>query len=285
MSYYSYISEKDIRKCQFYVRYMESRESSRIRLRNDFDWDSHSGNVEEICYWINKTLVRHFRENDRDIKWFVSEMDGRCKDEILPAIEFDWIKNDKRICLWLWQREVGYSQRRGDVFPDHRGRFESLVRYFDTLNCGGNRKRERLDNFRRDWQRDGNTPDPFAKEDADTINYLWDYAAKLNNNITRHFSPIADDDKKVCLTGFYDCILDNPEKKELFLRKIKSALSSHKHRKKAGKDCINKKFLLSLENDNKLNKMIASDNSSRDNFMNRLIADEYDRRKNTSRPD
>ena len=71
-------------------------------------------------------------------------------------------------------------------------------------------------------------------------------------------------------------------KKSFFLRKIKSALSSHKHREKAGKGNINKKFLLSLENDKKLNAMITLAGIKRDDFMNRLIAEEYDRRATKS---
>ncbi|QIH62508.1 hypothetical protein CRX67_04845 [Enterobacteriaceae bacterium A-F18] len=63
----------------------------------------------------------------------------------------------------------------------------------------------------------------------------------------------------------------------MFYRKIKNALSSHKHREKAGKGKINKKFLLSLENDKKLNDMIAISGMKRDGFMNRLIAEEYER--------
>jgi len=65
----------------------------------------------------------------------------------------------------------------------------------------------------------------------------------------------------------------------LFLRKIKSALSSHKHREKAGKGNINKNFLLSLNNNEKLNEMIMFAGIKRDDFMNRLIAEEYERHK------
>jgi len=64
--------------------------------------------------------------------------------------------------------------------------------------------------------------------------------------------------------------------------KIKNGLSSYKHRKKSGEGNINKKFLLSLDNDKKLNDMIAFVNMKGDDFMNRLIAEEYERRKNTS---
>ncbi|WP_044597289.1 hypothetical protein [Pseudescherichia sp.] len=209
---------------------------------------------------------------------FVDEMEALCKDEILPLEEFNWFRHDKRICLWLWRESSAYRGWRDHAFPDHRGRFEALVEYFDVKGLGGNKKRELLDDYKDDWQRKGNTEDPFSKENSETINYLWNYTVKLHGNINRYFSPISDDDRKICLTGFYDCILDTPEKKELFLRKMKSALSSHKHREKAGKGNINKKFLLSLENDKKLNDMIAISGMKRDDFMNRLIASEYERR-------
>lgn len=227
-------------------------------------------------------LILPLGGDERDINEFVKRMESFCKDEILPLTEFDWIKNNKRICLWLWHQTIRYSYKRGDAFPEHRGRFEALVEYFDSLNESGNRKRQLLNNFRGDWQRKGNTSDPFISESADVINYLWRYSIKLHDNITRHFSPISDEDRKICLTGFYDCILDTPEKKELFLRKIKSALSSHKHRKKAGKGNINKNFLLSLNNNEKLNEMIMVAGIKRDDFMNRLIAEEYERHKSKS---
>ncbi|WP_420286934.1 hypothetical protein [Enterobacter sp. BNK-9] len=280
MDCYDYISEKDIRKCRFYIRYLESRERrerSRIRIRTDFDWGGNSGNVEEMCYWINKTIEYSFGKNE-SVKNFLERMEASCKDEILPPEEFSWFKNDKRICLWLWHQTIKYRYRHGDTFPDHRGRFKAVVEYFDSMDETGNQKRESLNKLTGDWQREGNIPDPFSNENAETINYLWNYTAKLHSNINRFFSPITDDDRKICLTGFYDCILDTPEKKELFLRKIKSALSSHKHREKAGKGNINKKFLLSLENDKKLNAMITLTGVKRDDFMNRLIAEEYDRR-------
>ncbi|WP_312655439.1 hypothetical protein [Kluyvera ascorbata] len=279
MNCYDYVSEKDIRKCRFYVRYMENRERSRIRVSTNFDWENNSGNVWETNKWINNELDSYFRR--RDVKYindFVDEMEALCKDEILPLEEFNWFRHDKRICLWLWRESSAYRGWRDHAFPDHRGRFEALVEYFDVKGLGGNKKRELLDDYKDDWQRKGNTEDPFSKENSETINYLWNYTVKLHSNINRYFSPISDDDRKICLTGFYDCILDTPEKKELFLRKMKSALSSHKHREKAGKGNINKKFLLSLENDKKLNDMIAISGMKRDDFMNRLIASEYERR-------
>jgi hypothetical protein len=274
-----YVSEKDVRKCQFYVRYIEQVNNAKIKIQTDFNWNDKSGNVDETCYWINNVLNSSFRGNERDINEFVKRIESFCKDEILPLTEFDWIKNNKRICLWLWHQTIRYSYRRGDAFPEHRGRFEALVEHFDSLNESGNRKRELLNNFRGDWQRKGNTFDPFVSESAEVINYLWRYSIKLHDNITRNFSPISDEDRKICLTGFYDCILDTPEKKELFLRKIKSAQSSHKHREKAGKGNINKNFLLSLNNNEKLNEMIMLAGIKRDDFMNRLIAEEYERCK------
>ena len=282
MDCYDYVSEKDIRKCQYYVRYIESPERSGIRSPKYFDWRNKSGNMEGIRTWIDGELNYHFERNVRDIKRFASKMESSCKDEILPIAEFDWIKKDKRICLWLWYKTVGYRSRRRDVFPEHQGRFDAIVEYFDAEDLTGNQKREMLNEYKSGWQRKNNTPDPFSGKNTEIINYLWNYAAKPKDNITRYFLPITDDDKKICLTGFYDCILDTPEGKELFLRRINTALSSHKHREKSGKGNINKKFLLSLENDKKLNDMIAFFNMKRDDFMNRLIAEEYERRKNTN---
>lgn len=282
MNCYNYVSEKDVRKCRFYVRYMESKGRQGIKAYKDFDWHNMSGNADEICYWINNELDYFFSGDERDIEKYVSRMKRECNEEILSLTEFDWFKNDKRICLWLWHQNVVYSYRRGDTFPDHRGRFNALIEYYDSMDKAGSRKRELLNDFKGDWQRKGNTPDPFVSESVEIINYLWKYAAKLDDNITRHFTPISDDDKKVCLTGYYDCILDTREAKELFLMKIKNGLSSYKHRKKSGEGNINKKFLLSLDNDKKLNDMIAFVNMKRDDFMNRLIAEEYERRKNTS---
>lgn len=282
MSYEKYVSETNIRKCQFYVRYMENRRRSGIRVRDEFDWDNKSGNTSEICQWIDDELNDYYRGNKRWIDQFIEEMEAACKDELLPPTDFEWIK-DKRICLWIWHKNNSHRQRRGDAFPDHRGRFNAIVEYFDSLDASGNRKRELINDFKYDWQINENKPDPFASKSEEVINYLWSYSIKLHENITRHFSPISDEDKKICLTGFYDCILDTPEKKELFLRKIKSALSTHKHRVKAGKGNINKKFLLSLENDNKLNEMISFSNMKRDDFMNRLIAEEH--KRHTERKD
>lgn len=277
---HDYVSEKDLRKCQFYVRYMERGQSpirSKIRISTDFDWENNSGNVCEIHSWINSELGSYFQRDERDIKKFVNEMEAYCRDEILPLEAFNWFKNDKRICLWLWRESSAYRGWHDHAFPDHRGRFEAIVECFDVKALSGNKKRKNLDAYMHDWQRKGNTQDPFSNENVETINFLWNYTAKLDENLSRYFSPINDDDKKICLTGFYDCILDTPEKKELFLRKIKSALSSHKHREKAGKGHINKSFLISLKNNEKLNDMIAMSNMKRDDFMNRLIAEEYER--------
>jgi hypothetical protein len=282
MDCYDYVSEKDIRKCQFYVRYMESRERSGIRFPKRFDWRDKSGNIDEIHTWIDDEINYHFERDVRSIKIFVSKMESSCKDEILPVADFDWIKKDKRICLWLWYKIVSHRNRRRDAFPEHQGRFDAIVDYFDVKELTGNRKREVLNECKSDWQRKNNTPDPFIDKNTETIKYLWNYAEKPKDNITRYFLPMTDDDKKICLTGFYDCILETPEGKELFLRRINTALSSHKHREKAGKGNINKKFLLSLDNDKKLNDMIAFVNMKRDDFMNRLIAEEYERRKNTN---
>ena len=88
MDCYDYVSEKDIRKCQYYVRYIESPERSGIRSPKYFDWRNKSGNMEGIRTWIDGELNYHFERNVRDIKRFASKMESSCKDEILPIKEF-----------------------------------------------------------------------------------------------------------------------------------------------------------------------------------------------------
>lgn len=68
MNRYNYFSERDVRKCQFYVRYMERKARTEIRLLHDFEWLDKSGNVEEMCYWINKELGYYFRKDEKDIE-------------------------------------------------------------------------------------------------------------------------------------------------------------------------------------------------------------------------
>ncbi|MEG0869468.1 MAG: hypothetical protein RSG77_20825, partial [Hafnia sp.] len=93
MSYENYVSETNIRKCQFYVRYMESRRRSGISIRDEFDWDSKSGNTSDTCQWINDELNDYFRKNKRRIDQFIEEMEAACKDELLPPTDFEWIKD------------------------------------------------------------------------------------------------------------------------------------------------------------------------------------------------
>jgi hypothetical protein len=95
MDCYDYVSEKDIRKCRFYVRYMENRERSRIRVSTNFDWENNSGNVWETNTWINNELDSYFRRDVKYINDFVDEMEALCKDEILPLEEFNWFRHDK----------------------------------------------------------------------------------------------------------------------------------------------------------------------------------------------
>lgn len=169
---------------------------SRIRTRTDFDWENNSGNAAEMCYWINETIEYYFRQNERDIKNFLERMEASCRNEILPPEEFNWFRDDKRICLWLWHQTIHYSRRYDDTFPDHRGRFKAILEHFDSMDKAGDQKRESLNILKGDWQRKGNTPDPFSNESTETINYLWNYTVKLHDNINRYFSPISDDDSK-----------------------------------------------------------------------------------------
>ncbi|HEE0041834.1 TPA: hypothetical protein R8G25_002810 [Citrobacter freundii] len=281
MSYEKYVSETNIRKCQFYVRYMESRRRSGISVRDEFDWDNKSGNTSEICQWIDDELNDYYRGNKRRIDQFIEEMEAACKDELLPLTDFGLI-NDKRICLWAWYIKIGCNTRRNEVFPDHRGRFDALIKYFDELDCSGVRKKKILDDLRGEWQKYVNMPDPFAKDNEREITYRWDYAEKPPYNITRYFLPITNEDKKICLTGFYDAILDTPEKKELFRKKISSALSSQKTRDKKGRKNINKKFYISHENNEKLDSMVKHTGFNQDYFINHLISEEYNRQKTSS---
>lgn len=281
MSYENYISEKNIRKCQFYVRYMEKEISPRISTRDEFDLISKSENTDKICQWVNTALDDYFHENEINIDRFVTRMKSACKDELLPEEDFEWMANP-RICLWAWYHEVGYRHWRNETFPNHRGRFKALTEYFDEMDRSGRRKKEILDELKRDWQRKGDIPDPFAKDDDNEIIHRWDYAAKEPHNITRYFSPMDTEDKKICLTGFYDVILDTPEKQELFKIKINSALSSQKTRDKKGRENINKKFYISHENNKKLGAMLKQSTFNQDALINRLIAEEFDRWCNVS---
>lgn len=93
MNYCDHVKDKSIRKCQFYVRYMESRRRSGINICDEFEWDSKSGNTDEICRRINIELDDYFWGNERNIEGFVRKMEAACNDEILSMAEFDWFKN------------------------------------------------------------------------------------------------------------------------------------------------------------------------------------------------
>ncbi|MDK1685500.1 hypothetical protein QMT05_00610 [Cronobacter malonaticus] len=98
MSYDNLMKEKDIRKCRFFVRYIERQ---RWHNTDDFDWRNNADNLEAMRLWVRDAIYYSGKNKSEDIDKY-DDIDSRYKEYILPIEEFDWIKNDLRACYYIY---------------------------------------------------------------------------------------------------------------------------------------------------------------------------------------
>lgn len=211
---------------------------------------------------------------------FVTEMLCECKKYILPLREFDWIKNDRRICLWMWYNCLRpYRENKNPyTYPDENSRFNKIVNYFDELNVLGHEKNNHMNSYKDDWGDIFKQKKPLSSLDensAEECAHIWNYLSKEKYGLNELFIPINQGERYLAIIGYFDCICDTPDKKENLERKINALLSQRRHRQKKGQNNVNKHFYLKKETDLRLKTMLKDSGKTLDVFINDLLEQEY----------
>ena len=281
----NFVKEKDKRKCRFYVRYIEGQNWSGLIK---FNWKDDKNNQEKMLYWINNGLSHHFspvpKEDKEDIHNFIKFMESQYSSFILPIETFNWLKDEERACFYYWYKHI-----------NHRWKIPTILTSQEMLECiiddsdadfryRHGEKKNKINEAKAIFHTIRITGNPVKSEehDSEDINYLWSYFIKPPAEILRFF-PNTDEieKKKMLITGYYDCILNNDAERENCLLKLKSPFSSHKNRKKNRTKGINKNFVLPFDICDELNKISLDKGINQRELIIKLIHDAYNIHKNS----
>lgn len=276
------VNSSELRECYFYIEYLVKNE---IIFRSGM---KKNKNTEDICFYINEFIERHYNYDVFKMNNFVTEMVYECKKSILPLSDFDWIKNDSRICLWMWYKCLS-PYRENEVlytYPDENSRFNKIIDYFDRFNLSEHGKKNYMDSYKNDWGHIFKQKKPLSlldEKSEEECTHIWNYLSKEKYGINEIFIPINQGERYLAIIGYFDCICNTPDKKENLERKINALLSQRRHRQKKGQNNVNKHFYLKKETDLRLKTMLKDSGKTLDVFINDLLEQEYKIKYNASK--
>ncbi|MBJ8415310.1 hypothetical protein [Citrobacter cronae] len=146
------VSERDIRRCHFYIRYMsEPDKNIPVHL------EGHA--LDDVCGAINKSL-RSYLTSSVERARFIADMKLACDCSLVRIEEFKWLAINERATYWLWSLflspkemivhmpsasgssnvpEISFPYPvtpPGSILPlssnaSHKTRLDSVIQYFD----------------------------------------------------------------------------------------------------------------------------------------------------------
>lgn len=197
----------------------------------------------------------HRKYNDKELTDWVINKAKQCKEELLPDIEFNWLKNNDRACYYVWlslredqakqPRNLNYYNllRLATVTSSSAERYNAILSFFDCWTQNTATKKEHLEDLKKAW---GACLDetPFKwlnKKDAEVIEWAYSYIATFIQDITPTRPPegylFALDNKPTDTGERYQAIyamLDilTPSDKKILKDKINKTFSQRKFREK-----------------------------------------------------
>lgn len=296
------VSESDIRRCHFYIRYLYEK---------NIPVHSVGHNPDEICESINKNLHSHLALSVERAR-FIEDMKLACDYSLVRIEEFKWLAINERAAYWFWSFFLSPKEMTvympsasgssnipeisfpypvtppGSILPlsinaSHQMRLESIIQYFDQwqldrymdaqLSAQGfspaKMKSQIIIQLKARWSEIYSEKDPFGfiKDRTDeNMSWAWRYIKNYPHPLFDHKSltPASKKETELALYCVWDTAPDDGIGKKYFMSEFKKAWGQ-------------KKFRDSSKNTRVLNTRIPKDVKEKLDFMarkyNKSIAD------------
>ncbi|WP_312805778.1 hypothetical protein [Atlantibacter hermannii] len=262
------VSERDIRRCHFYIRYLTD---------NKMSVHSSGYNPDEVCESINKSLCNHLTSSVERAR-FIENMKLACDHSLVRIEEFKWLTINERAAYWLWSffispkeitvhmpsasgssnvPEISFPYSvtpPGSILPlsinaSHQMRLESIIQYFDQwkldrhmdaqLSAKGfspaKMKSQIITQLKSRWSKIYSEKDPFGfiKDRTDeNMSWAWRYIKNYPHSLFDHnkLAPVSKKETELALYCVWDTAPDDGIGKKYFMSEFKKAWSQKKFR-------------------------------------------------------
>ncbi|EHR8826113.1 MULTISPECIES: hypothetical protein [Enterobacter] len=262
------VSERDIRRCHFYIRHMAD---NKIPVHS-FDY-----NPDEVCESINQSLRNHLASSVERAR-FIENMKIKCDYSLVRIEDFKWLDVDERAAYWFWSfflspREMTVHMPSassssnvpdisfpypvtppGSILPlsintSHKSRVDSIVQYFDQWKLDrhvdaqlfsqgfspAKMKSQIIIQLKSRWSEIYSEKDPFGfiKDRSDeNMSWAWRYIKNYPHPLFDHKSlaPASKKETELALYCVWDTAPDDGIAKKYFMSEFKKAWSQKKFR-------------------------------------------------------
>lgn len=298
------ISTNNLRECRFYWRGM---------LAKGFQLPSEPAKSQDYCATINSALENRLYEEDKR-RAYIRDMKEAAHTCLIPHKELEWLNREQeRMCFWIWsccrllaneEYVMGWNNslnlnftQGSDPVPynnlnisEHpktaKERHQLIIEFLDRSSMSLENKRSLLEYWKQYWGEIYST-EPFHWIDNHNDEQCKWFASYITNSDSPIFSPwfipaptTTQERYDACIAAF-DIWQTDTSTKKLFIIKMKKAWSQKKHRlamKKKNKKSYN--FTLTTSTKDKLDEMAERTGISRNECLENLVLEEYNRLKN-----
>jgi len=249
--------------------------------------NTHLTDTSTINKIINKTINEAIPNEKR--KSFVEQLQNEHRDLFISPEKFGWLKDNPRICFWLWLRlknqdcdrynppQIPYPIQTPHFPTNHEERLSAIQESFDLAPIDTPDKIFEMDKLKRLWaglhipNKDLRWLNPTDKNQAE---WAWEYTSKSHPYPQL---PTPSNDKEVYQASIVklDSSFRSREEAQLYLIKMKKAWSQKKFRMKQ-QDKKAYSFLLRPGTRGLLNKLSSKQHLKANEALERMIEMAYD---------
>lgn len=215
-------------------------------------------NPDDFMNELSQYASRQIELRDDDIKSWIISQAKQSKEELLPAREFDWLKDTPRACYYAWLHTIDSDQQASTrkvnpvkrllspISVSHTERYNAITTYFDCSPIETNQKIKYLESLKKSWGITSNTIacdwlDNLNKKDIENCKWTYTYIKKFMQervlegalevyDLALENKPVNEDERYQAIYAMFD-ILDIRDKKDL-KSKLGKALTQRKFRDK-----------------------------------------------------
>lgn len=286
-------------------------ELSNIRVRRQFlsylytnDYDLNINITHDPVVFMREVMdyaddKTHRKYNDKELIGWVINKAKQCKEELLPDIEFNWLKNNDRACYYAWlslrenqakqPQDLNYYQRLRlpTVTSSSQERYDTVLSFFDCLPKSVAIKKGLLEDLKRAWGA-GLDETPFKwlnKKDAEVIGWAYSYIETFIQDIILTRPPegylLVLENKPADINERYQAIyamfdILTPVDKKILKDKINKTFSQRKFREKK-KDETPLNTHMSKETKRKLDELREHYNKNIQQMIKQAIDQAYEK--------
>lgn len=278
----------------------------RVLLSKKFQLNTNFVSPEEGAKIINQ-FITSLEGTPNEKEQLVQSLITEAKQSLLPLDEFSWIKDDERVCYFVWASIYLYYYYSAPNHPtsvapgqphthalyynqlslknnpsDTMERFDEVVKYFDRIPQPSKWKLDLIAYLKGAWGHIFSSRKPFSwleKDNDEQCRWAWEYIRKTDSYssskpMTYQFTPTSTAEIYLAIYAVYDTWSVAPDFKRLFSIDFNKAWQQKKLRdsrqsKKACSLVLHKDIKL------KLDELAKTKNVTLSQLVEQLIEKEH----------